>query len=259
MDPDPRHWIAALRGSHDRLAGLVAPLGTEELNRPSYDSEWTIAQVLSHLGSQAEIFLQVGEAALEDRDPPGPETFPPIWDAWNSRSPDAQAADGLAVDEAFVRRVEGLTDEELSGIRLHMFGMDLGAADLFRMRLGEHAVHTWDVAVALDPGAEVSPDAVDLLLDGLDGLVARAGKPEGGPLRMRVRTTGPERDLLLTVTDAVSLAEWDGGEADGVLTTPAAGFLRLVYGRLDKDHTPPVTLDGPSGALDDLRRVFPGF
>ena len=40
------------------------------------------------------------------------------------------------------------------------------------------------------------------------------------PLRLRVQTTGPDRDLLLTVADGVSLGDWDGGEADGVLTIP---------------------------------------
>jgi uncharacterized protein (TIGR03083 family) len=259
MDPDPRHWIASLRASHDRLAAVAGPLDTKELDGPSYDTEWTIAQVLSHLGSQAEIFSLYGDAALEGRDAPGPEAFPPIWDAWNSRSPDVQAADSLAVDEAFVRRAEALTDEQLSGIRLPLFGMDLDAAAFFRMRLGEHAVHTWDVAVALDPSAEVASDAVNLLIDGLADLVGWAGKTEGGPMRVRIRTTGPDRDLLISVADAVSLGDWDGGEADAVLTMPAPAFLRLVYGRLDGAHTPAVTLDGPSGILDDLRRVFPGM
>jgi uncharacterized protein (TIGR03083 family) len=259
MDPDPHHWIASLRASHDRLAALAGPLDTKELEGPSYDSEWTIAQVLSHLGSQAEIFSLFGDAALEGRDLPGQEAFSPIWDAWNSRTPDAQAADGLAVDEAFVRRAEGLTDEQLSGIRLPMFGQDLDAAALFRMRLGEHAVHTWDVAVALDPSAEVSSDAVDLLIDGLGDLVGWGGKVDGGPRRVRVRTTGPDRDVLISVSDAVSLGDWDDGEADAVLTMPAPAFLRLIYGRLDGAHTPPVTIDGPSETLDDLRLVFPGF
>jgi hypothetical protein len=34
-------------------------------------------------------------------------------------------------------------------------------------------------------------------------------------------------------------------------------LLRLVYGRLDADHTPEVITDGID--LDRLRAVFPGF
>ena len=49
------------------------------------------------------------------------------------------------------------------------------------MRVGEHAVHTWDIAVALDPKATVAADAVDLLIDTAPAIVARAMKPvEGG-------------------------------------------------------------------------------
>lgn len=43
--------------------------------------------------------------------------------------------------------------------------------------------------------------------------------------------------------------------ASADLRLPAEAFARLVYGRLDPDHTPP----GDHGsALDTLRRVFPG-
>ena len=39
---------------------------------------------------------------------------------------------------------------------------------------------------------------------------------------------------------------------------PAEAFLRLVYGRLDPDHTPAVDLDAADVTLDELRRTFPG-
>ena len=34
-----------------------------------------------------------------------------------------------------------------------------------QMRLGEHAMHTWDVAVMRDSKATVAGDAVELILD----------------------------------------------------------------------------------------------
>ena len=40
------------------------------------------------------------------------------------------------------------------------------------------------------------------------------------------------------------------------LELPAEAFVRLVYGRLDQDHTPPFT--GAEADLDELRRAFPG-
>jgi len=50
-----RVWILALRQSHDKLRSRVEPLSAEQLRQPSYH-EWTIAEVMSHLGSQAELF-----------------------------------------------------------------------------------------------------------------------------------------------------------------------------------------------------------
>jgi hypothetical protein len=46
---------------------------------------------------------------------------------------------------------------------------------------------------------------------------------------------------------------------DQALELPAEALLRLVVGRLDAAHTPPVALSAGHVTLDDLRRVFPGF
>jgi uncharacterized protein (TIGR03083 family) len=256
METDPHPWIRALRHSQDRLASIVQPLTLEQLSGPSYHS-WTIAQVLGHLGSQAEIFQGWITAALEGIAPPGPQTMQPIWGVWNARSPEEQARDSIADNERLVRRFESLTDDELARMHLNLFGMELDAAGLTRLRLGEHALHTWDIAVALDPTAQVAPDAVALLSDTLGFLAGRAGKPQDKRFRLRVRTSGPERDFSLRVGETVELTDWDGGTADGELRIPAEAFLRLVYGRPDPQHTPEVELTGPI-TVDDLRRVFPG-
>jgi uncharacterized protein (TIGR03083 family) len=256
MDTNPQHWIAALRQSQDRLAAIAHPLTPEDLRRPSYHN-WTIAQVLGHLGSQAELFSTWLTAALEGSEPPGREAMQPIWDAWDGRSPEAQAADSLAANERLVARFEAQTDDDLARMHLNLFGMELDAAGLVRLRLAEHALHTWDIAVALDPTAQVTAEAVGLLIDTLGPLVSRAGQPQGTAFRLRVQTSAPERTFSLRVADAVELTEGADGPADGELRLPAEAFLRLVYGRLDPAHTPAVDLDGPV-ALDDLRRVFPG-
>jgi hypothetical protein len=55
----------------------------------------------------------------------------------------------------------------------------------------------------------------------------------------------------------IEVAEADSSY-DGSVDLPAEAFLRLVYGRLDPDHTPDFTESGGRG-LADLRAVFPGF
>ena len=257
METSPDPWIDALRYSHDRLRTLVGPLDLDQLEQPSYASEWSIAQVLSHLGSQAEIFGLFLEAGLTGQDPPGREAFATIWDTWNAKSPDDQVADGLAADEKHVRTLEQLTDDELAKVRLPFFGMDLDAVGMIRLRLGEHALHTWDVAVALDPSATIAPDAVGLLIDTVGQLAARSAKPDGKQRRLQVSTSDPERHFILETGDAVNLTESDHQDGLPELRLPAEAFVRLVYGRLGPSHTPVVETDGVD--LDDLRGLFPGF
>jgi uncharacterized protein (TIGR03083 family) len=260
VEPSPQVLIAALRHSHERLASLVGAVDKDFLTSRSYCTDWSVAQVLSHLGSGAEIALLMLESALSG-EPMDRSVFAPIWDAWNAKTPAQQAADCLPADEAHIGRLEGLTGAELDGINVDFFGMKLDAAGVVRLRLSEHAVHTWDVAAAIDPEAVVAPDAVALLTGQLPWLAERTGRP-GEPLRVRLRGSNPDLDLRLGVADKVTLAPWsteDTGPVDGEIRMPTEGLLRLFYGRLDPGHTPPATVTGAPALLDQVRAVFPGY
>jgi len=260
METDSARWIDAVRHSHDALRTLAGPLTAEQLQQRSYDTEWSIAQVLSHLGSQAEVFNLWLDAGLTGQDPPGRDVFLPIWEAWNTRSPQAQADDSFQANEALVERLESLDDDERERFRLQMFGMDVDIAALARMRLSEHAIHSWDVAVALDPSARVAPEAVGLLIDTISQLTARAGQPDGTKRRVHVSADDPQRHFTLETGETVTLepgvAE-DRDEDGSELRLPAEALIRLVYGRLDPAHTPPVGARGVE--LDELRPIFPGI
>lgn len=254
-DPDP--WIRALRHSHEVLRSTAEPLTEDQVRQLSYASEWSIAQVLSHLGSQAEIFGMFLDAGLTGQDPPGMEQFLPIWDVWNSKEPPVQVADALSADEATTRRFESLTDDERARLRLQAFGRDLDVAGVAGMRLSEHAMHTWDVAVALDPAATVEPDAVTLLIGNVGQVAARA-KPDGKARKVSVATSDPERYFLLETGESITLTPADHHDpALPTLVLPAEALLRLVYGRLDTAHTPQV--EATDVDLDELRAIFPGF
>jgi len=160
-------------------------------------------------------------------------------------------------DAVLVGRIESLDAGQRDRFRLELFGMDLDMAGLLRMRLGEHAIHTWDVAVALEPAATVAPDAVALLVDALGQLVVRSGKPDGTQLRVLVSADSPQRRFILESGETVTLAPAEGAESLPELRLPAEALVRLVYGRLDPGHTPAVEARGVD--LDELRRIFPGF
>jgi uncharacterized protein (TIGR03083 family) len=266
MESNPRVWIAALRRSHERLLSLVGPLTPEQISGPSYCRDWSIAQVLSHIGSGAEIAMMMLPAALGQSEPVGREAFQPVWDRWNAMSPDEQAAAGLMTDAQYVQTLDQLGDDELASISYPFFGMTLDAVGLIRLRLGEHALHTWDVAVVLDPAAEVSPDAVNLLIDNVAAFLApRLGKPQDPAFHARIRTTAPARDYMLSAAESVSMVDWPGTDAgtEGAeevadVTLPAEALLRLSYGRMDPDHTPATVAAKPAD-LDRLRAIFPGL
>jgi uncharacterized protein (TIGR03083 family) len=261
VEPTAQTLIAALRNSHERLASLVHAISEDFLASRSYCTDWSVAQVLSHLGSGAEISLMMLESALNG-EPMDREAFPPVWDRWNAKTPAQQAADCLVADEAHISRLEGLTQAELDGISVDFFGMTLDAAGVVGMRLSEHAVHTWDVASSIDPDAVLAPDAVVLLTGRVSWLAERTGRPGGQPFRVRLRGSGPEIDLLLDVADKVTLAPWPAEGAapvSGEIHLPAEALIRLFYGRLDPAHTPPAEITGDPAVLDQARAVFPGF
>ena len=115
-------WIDAMRASHDRLIGLLAPLDGVAIRARSYDDDWSIAQVASHLGSQAEIFGLFLEAGLSGGELPGSEKFQEIWGRWDTSSPEQQVARSIEANEAFLARIEGLTAEQRDGFRATLFG-----------------------------------------------------------------------------------------------------------------------------------------
>ncbi len=176
--------ISALRGVHDELAALVSTLTEAQLKGPSGASEWNVADVLSHLGSGAEISHASYVAALSGTEAPGPDFNQGVWDRWNAMSPQDQASGFLAADAAFVEFMEALTTDqrETSEIALGFLPMPLPIASIAGMRLNESAQHAWDVKVAFDPAATVNEAAADVLVEhfsgGLGFLLGFTGKAD---------------------------------------------------------------------------------
>ena len=247
-DEQVNRLIEALGASAQRLAALVEPLTPDQLRQRAYPSEWTIADVLSHLGSGGVITrrrLDGDEVEMQA-----------IWDEWNAKSPDRQAADALEADRAFLTRLASLNPEDR--VRRFAVGpMDLDLASALRLRLSEHALHVWDVAVTLDPTATVPDDAAELLIDSLGMMAGFAGRPTGVERTIRVGTLAPPRRLQLELQPAAVTLSAGGPEGTADLELPAEALIRLIGGRLDPGHTPAV--NDPDSNLDELRRVFPGY
>jgi uncharacterized protein (TIGR03083 family) len=248
--------LPPLGASVQRLRELVRGFDVDQLEAPSYAADWTVADVLSHLGSGAVLMSRRLEAALAGESLPD-DIAQPVWDEWNAKSPQAQADDALAEDERLGKAFEAVGDADRRRIEFPFGPMSVSFETAAALRLNEHALHTWDIEVMSDGAAGLPADATAVIIDNL-GLIARfAAKPTGDEREVRVRTRDPVRHFTVRLTpESAQLLEGDGGvEPD--LELPAEAFCRLVYGRLDPDHSPAVPANGE--VLDLLRRVFPGI
>lgn len=247
--------IAALEASAARLASLVNGLTLEQLDQQAYPSKWTVSDVLSHLGAGAVIMRKGIDAAASGN--PVEEGFnQSVWDEWNAKGSSARATEVFAADHALFDRVASLTDAERSSFQFAMGPFQLDLATFLGLRLNEHVLHSWDVDVALHPSATLPGDAVAIVIDNLEMLAGFAGKSDGHERALTVHTTDPSRAFAVNVGPerlALTAAE---PSASVDIELPSEAFVRLVYGRLDPDHSP---ADIESPELEQLRGLFPGF
>jgi len=254
--------IAALRTLHDDLETIVAGLSDDQLNGPSGASEWTVAQVLSHLGSGAEIGLGTYEVALDGSPEPGDDHNAAVWARWDSSTPREQANSVLVHDAALVERLEALTPEQRESveIKLGFVPVPLPVATLAGMRLNEVAQHVWDVRVALDPAATIDDVSAQLLVEhfsgGLGFMLGFVAKADAisEPAVVAIGDSG----FSIVIGNQVTVAS-DAGEPTATLDGATEAATRLLNGRLTSAHTPDDVSVTGNVSLDQLREVFPGY
>ena len=247
-------YLECLQASVSRLRALVEPLDSAQLEQPAYPSEWSIADVLSHIGSGAEILHRRFDDTLAGQATPD-DFAPSVWDRWNAKAPATQRADALVADRALAERVASIDQAQQAGFAFTMGPMTLDFSEFIGLRCNEHVLHTWDIEVTLDPSATLPDDAAAQLVDNLGMIIRFTGKPDAEAPPVTVQTSNPRRDLVLTLgPESVSLEPTDALDAPD-LALPAEALVRLVYGRLDPAHTPQTH---GAADLDGLRQVFPG-
>jgi uncharacterized protein (TIGR03083 family) len=255
--------IAALRTGYDRLAEVVRRFDDEDLARPSAASEWDIAQVLSHLGSGAEIMTDTVERALDSRPRAEDDFNQQVWARWDAASRRQQANGFLECNQKLTRLFESLDAGEREKLRIDLSYLPApgDVATVGRMRLSELTHHSWDVRSVADPTATLDAEAVPQMLQATGDLswISKPAALDGRQAVLTVTTTEPASEFSLRLTDPLSIDPTVADDADGALSLPAEAWLRLTAGRLGPDHTPSsLTLTGPID-LPTLRRIFPGY
>jgi uncharacterized protein (TIGR03083 family) len=254
--------IAALRSEHDTLASAVPTLSAGQLTGPSGASDWTVADVLSHLGSGAEINLAAFRAALGEADEPGPGFNQSVWDRWNALSPQDQATGWIASDSGLVTALESVPEERHDDLKVSLGFLPepISFASFAAMRLSEVAPHTWDVRAGLDQAATIAEPSAELLAehlsDGISFLLGFIGRPAEGREHAVVEIAGTPYRIVLT--DSARLTT-ESLPTTATFTGPLESAMRLIYGRLTPRYTPAGVEVTGNITLDELRAAFPGF
>ncbi|HVT64222.1 MAG TPA: maleylpyruvate isomerase family mycothiol-dependent enzyme [Mycobacteriales bacterium] len=256
----PDRTITAIGDHHDALADVIPNLSDDELTAPSGASEWTVAQVFSHLGSGAELGLATFQALVTGDALPDDEANRAVWDRWNAMSPREQADGFLEHNERLLDAYEELTPDQRENleVKLPYLPEPIRIATYLGMRLNELALHSWDARVALDNTATLDEEAAAVLAEHHAGemsfLLAFTAKPAalGEQAVLTLDSYGlvlADRAALTTSVEAAT-ATFDG---------PLEAFIRLISGRLKPEHTPSGVAVTGNVSLDDLRKVFPGY
>lgn len=254
--PADYRYLEALRTSVDRLRDQADRFDDHELTQPAFPSEWSVADVLSHLGSGAVITARRLQDAIDGSQTP--DGFAPsVWAEWNSKAPAQQRRDALTADVQLMGALDAVSDEDRARVTFSMGQMSFNFAEYVAMRLNEHAFHTWDIEVVHDPSATLPSPVAGAVVDHLE-LVARfTARPTSEQGTIRIATTDPARSFVIELRpEAVAFVPVEAHDGTVDLELPAEAFARLVYGRLDAAHTPATVRD--DSLLDALRRVFPG-
>ncbi len=246
--------LAALRASVDRLESVVRGLDDALLGGPSYCSEWTVAQVLSHLGSGGTIMLRNLADALAGTKTPD-DFNQTVWDEWNAKAPRAQAEDCLAVDASLLEALGAVSEEDRARCTFAAGPVTFSLDQAVGMRVNEHTFHTWDIEVMGRPAATLPPAETAFVIDNLGLIASFVARPTGEVRDLSIHTTAPERDFTMRLSSDAAVME-AGGAGDPDVTLPAESFCRLVYGRLDPAHMPAGLAEAD---LATLRKVFPGL
>jgi uncharacterized protein (TIGR03083 family) len=254
--------IAALRIGYDELAGRE--FSDDDLARTSGASEWDVSQVLSHLGSGAEIMTATIREAFDGKPALGSDFNHSVWDRWNAMSRRQRAEEFVEKNETLVALFESLDADRRSTLRIDLgyLPAPVDVATVGRTRLNELTLHSWDVRVAFDESATLNPVATAELIEGSGGMLTWIAKPavlEGKESDILVKTTDPVAEFTLHLADPASLEFTTVESPDGTLTLPGEAWLRLVSGRLTPDHTPESVETTGDITLETLRQVFPGY
>ncbi|MGJ5754800.1 uncharacterized protein (TIGR03083 family) [Streptomyces puniciscabiei] len=251
---DPARTRAAVLAQFGNVREAVRGLGPERLALPTRLGEWTVRDLIAHIG----MALTAIPRALDQPEPPKADAAPLDW-------PFATAANAAAIDEftrnlaaghpdpgAYLADVErslrAVLDEHPGGRILRTSAGAMSLDDYLVTRAAELVVHTDDLNAAV-PGLAVPYDrqalaaATRLLADAL------AVKAPGGSTEVRVPP--------FAVVQCVEGPRHTRGTPPNVVETDPLTWIRLATGRLSWKDALEEAKVSASGERADLGGLLP--
>jgi len=273
----PSDRTAILKREAESFKSFLSGLPTEALDRPSACDRWTVADVLSHVGSQAFALTITRGLAGEVSPPPGrPAVSEHNEDAFaesiaqRARANREQQGDGLLdwfrtnLDES-VKTFDRVGPDQWNILCYWPPGPE-PISTLLDMRIAELCMHAWDVRSKLEADYHLSEDSLGALMDTMPRAVRRAFRPEPEletPVRYRFSITSPTgNDFDIVVTEGGT--RWEpatGSAADVTFRCDGETCVLVMYGRLTPDQAMidgRLTYEGESGQAAQFGQRFKG-
>ena len=261
-----------------RLGEFMSGLEEADWSKDSYCDGWVIGDVVGHLAGGAESWVNsIGRAVNGDYSPPEGQSFLTPGDrasgvtAQAARSAyqehGAQLLDRFKTGYSRLAEVlAGLKAEDWDKMCFHRRGpMPVGA--YVEVRLQELTVHGWDIRWGKDHGAEMWPDALEIMVGRVPRWVSNAYQPGltlPAPVRYRfdVSRPVPVREDYVVTAEEFKVETDQQGPAAVTFRCDTGNYILLIFGRLDVAEAVAagrLAVDGPSDLAANFTEWFLGF
>jgi uncharacterized protein (TIGR03083 family) len=215
----------------DRLSTHLATLDADGWLEQSYDAEWRVYQVVSHLASGARQFQYLLEHWFDGAPPLTQERMRGVWATFDALEPgQMHEAYTSAMHDYFARLNAVPADTGLQEVDSFFGRMPL--ENILTFRLNEVVLHVWDVLVARDRSVRLPDDTFELVLPAQ--LHIRAMRPSTALAGKRVRISATDRAWQRLIDfrgEKPQVSEDAAAETDISVEAPAEEISRLLTGR----------------------------
>jgi len=252
---------AVERQEFDRLNAYLRQLDAGGWVEQSYCSDWLVYQAVSHLASGAHIAKARIDAWINGAKPISRDDQLALWAKLDALAPEDMLGEYLHAVGEYIVAMRSVEDEkgaqEVEGFAgkrpLYMYQL---------ARLWELVSHGWDVYVARDHEARLSPEAVDVLAPLLHTLnlpIDRQRAAEFAEKTVEFRLRAPDASYQLDLSgDRPRLKQGSNVEAALVVDGPAEEIIRFVSGRSFVPGAKP-QIKASAGSKDDLAKLRRAF